>query len=99
MIFLHRFKYSINNTNDLNVTFWASNYSPPDKNLKSLQVIIIDMNYNKKNIPGRIRSRILRHKRVRYHNDAALFPDDTQKIDRKRRKALKKSASEKNLFN
>ena len=48
------------------------------------------MKYNKKIISNKIKSRIMRHKRVRYHNDAALFPDDTQSIDRKRRKSLKK---------
>ena len=48
------------------------------------------MKDNKKIISNKIKSRIMRHKRVRYHNDAALFPDDTQSIDRKRRKSLKK---------
>ena len=48
------------------------------------------MKYNKKIISNKIKSIIMRHKRVRYHNDAALFPDDTQSIDRKRRKSLKK---------
>ena len=48
------------------------------------------MKYNKKIISNKIKSRIMRHKRVRYHNDAALFPNDTQSIDRKRRKSLKK---------
>jgi len=53
------------------------------------------MNYNKKTLPGRIKSRIMRHKRVRYHNDAVLFPDDNPKIDRKRRKAIKNRAKNK----
>jgi hypothetical protein len=53
------------------------------------------MNYNTKTLPGRIKSRIMRHKRVRYHNDAVLFPDDNPKIDRKRRKAIKNRAKNK----
>jgi hypothetical protein len=32
----------------------------------------------------------IRHKRVRYHNDAVLFPDDSTEHDRKRRKHIKK---------
>lgn len=48
------------------------------------------MNYASKPTSKKVQSRIARHKRVRYHNDAALFPDDTPQIDRKRRKSLKK---------
>ncbi len=48
------------------------------------------MYYRAKQYSKKVSKRILRHKRVRYHNDAKLFPDDTTSYDRKRRKSLKK---------
>lgn len=48
------------------------------------------MYYRAKQYSAKVKKRILRHKRTRYHNDAALFPDDTNDYDRKRRKSLKK---------
>lgn len=48
------------------------------------------MNYKSKNVTKKVQSKISRRKRNRYHNDAALFPDDTALVDRKRRSALKK---------
>jgi hypothetical protein len=48
------------------------------------------MKYNAKQFPKKIKARIQRHKRVRYHNDAVLFPDDSSNEDRKRRKNIKK---------
>ena len=48
------------------------------------------MKYSSKSFSDKVKSRIARHKRVRYHNDAVLFPDSTLLTDRKRRKSLKK---------
>lgn len=48
------------------------------------------MNYNSKKLPKKIASKVARRKRVRYHNDAALFPDNDLTTDRKRRKSVKK---------
>jgi hypothetical protein len=48
------------------------------------------MNYNSKKLPKKIASKVARRKKVRYHNDAALFPDNNLAIDRKRRKSVKK---------
>lgn len=39
-------------------------------------------------VQSKIASKIARRKRVRYHNDAALFPDDGSRVDRKRRRSL-----------
>lgn len=47
------------------------------------------MNYNSKPHSKKVQSKVTRRKSVRYHNDAALFPDDNLGIDRKRRKAIK----------
>lgn len=48
------------------------------------------MKYNAKPFTKQVRARVARHKRVRYHNDAVLFPDDVPQVDRKRRKALRR---------
>ena len=48
------------------------------------------MYYKSKTLPKKIQSKVARRKSVRYHNDAALFPDDGQATNRKRRKAIKK---------
>lgn len=50
---------------------------------------ICSMYYRSKKYPTKVKKRIMRHKRTRYHNDAALFPDNTMAYDRKRRKSLK----------
>jgi len=47
------------------------------------------MYYRAKKLSKTAMKRIMRHKRVRYHNDAALFPDDNLLTDRKRRASLK----------
>ena len=51
------------------------------------------MYYKSKALPKKIQSKVARRKSVRYHNDAALFPDDGQATDRKRKKAIKKRAN------
>lgn len=43
----------------------------------------IDMLYKAKKFPKKIRSRIDRHKRVRYHNDAKLFPNKSRELEKK----------------
>ncbi len=50
------------------------------------------MKYSKKQFPKKVLKRIARHKRTRYHNDAALFEDDVppRLRTRKRNKALRK---------
>ncbi len=48
------------------------------------------MNYKSKFVTKNVQSKISRRKRNRYHNDAALFPDNNLSVDRKRRKAAKK---------
>ena len=47
------------------------------------------MYYKKKDYPKKVLKRIMRHKRTRYHNDAALFNEDSYSDDRKRTKALR----------
>jgi hypothetical protein len=54
--------------------------------------------YNKKIYSKKTKARIQRHKRVRYHNDAVLFPDDTTAATRKRRKSLKKRYANPAIF-
>jgi hypothetical protein len=51
------------------------------------------MKYNAKSLPQKVRSKVARRKRNRYHNDAVLFPDDNLTVDRKRRASLKKNNS------
>ena len=53
------------------------------------------MKYNAKLLTGKVRSKVMRRKRNRYHNDAALFPDDTLTINSKRRMSLKISSRQK----
>jgi len=48
------------------------------------------MYYKSKNYPKKVLKRIMRHKRTRYHNDAALFHEDSYSTPRKRTKALLK---------
>ena len=50
------------------------------------------MKYNAKSLTQKVRSKVARRKRNRYHNDAVLFPDDAPSIDRKRRMSIKKNA-------
>lgn len=54
------------------------------------------MNYKSKSVTKHVQSKISRRKRNRYHNDAALFPDNNLNVDRKRRKAVKKQISQNN---
>lgn len=46
------------------------------------------MYYKENNYPKKVQKRINRHKRTRYHNDAALFNEDTYDAPRKRTKSL-----------
>ncbi len=48
------------------------------------------MFYRQKNYPTKVMKRILRHKRTRYHNDAALFHESTYSSPRKRTSALRR---------
>jgi hypothetical protein len=48
------------------------------------------MYYKTKNYPKKILKRIMRHKRTRYHNDTALFNEDSYSAPRKRTKSLRK---------
>lgn len=48
------------------------------------------MLYNKKSFSRKVRNRINRHKRVRYHNDAVLFTESEYSTPRKRTMSLKK---------
>ena len=47
------------------------------------------MNYNSKKLPGKIKSKIARRKRNRYHNDAYLFPDNDHIIADQHQKKTK----------
>jgi hypothetical protein len=52
--------------------------------------------HQQKDLP-KVRKRILRHKRTRYHNDAALFNESSYSTSRKRTKSLIKRTLLKNL--
>ncbi len=55
------------------------------------------MYYRAKEYTKKVKQRILRHKRTRYHNDAYLSPDDTKSYDRKKRASSKKQINQKKL--
>ena len=50
------------------------------------------MYYKKREQSKKVIKRIMRHKRTRYHNDAALFHEDSYSDERKRTKAVLKHA-------
>jgi hypothetical protein len=58
-------------------------------------ILVNIVKYNSKQFSKKVLKRIARHKRVRYHNDAALFPDDTATVDRKRRASVKSTSRKK----
>jgi hypothetical protein len=47
------------------------------------------MYYRAKNVPKKVKQRIMRHKRTRYHNDAALFNEESYSTPRKRTLSLR----------
>jgi len=51
------------------------------------------MYYKKREQSKKVIKRIMRHKRTRYHNDAALFGEESYSDPRKRTKALRKRDS------
>jgi hypothetical protein len=55
------------------------------------------MFYHQQKDSPKVRKRILRHKRTRYHNDAALFNESSYSTSRKRTKSLTKRTLLKNL--
>jgi hypothetical protein len=55
------------------------------------------MFYHQQKDSPKVRKRILRHKRTRHHNDAALFNESSYSTSRKRTKSLIKRTLLKNL--